>query len=61
MRRGVIDVQPLQPLAMTLSGALTSACVLVANAEDPTTANQEAMAIVERFLSGLRKREAPAT
>jgi hypothetical protein len=59
VHRGVIEAQPLHPLAMILSGALMSACMLVANAEDPAKANGEAMAIVERLLLGLRKQQPP--
>jgi AcrR family transcriptional regulator len=54
MHRGVIDPQPLHALAMILGGALTAACMLVANADDPAQARREATSIVERLLEGLR-------
>jgi AcrR family transcriptional regulator len=59
MHRGVIDEQPLHPLAMVLSGAVTAACMLVANAEDPPAARAEAMAVIERLLAGLQRRPVP--
>lgn len=52
--RRLIRPLPLHALAMLLAGALNEACMLVANAEDPSRALDEAMAIIERFLEGLR-------
>ncbi len=54
--RGILEPQPLNSLAAILSGALSEACMLVANADDPATARAEAIAIVERLLQGLRVR-----
>lgn len=54
MTRGILEPQPLNSLAAILSGALTEACMLVANADDPATARIEAIGIVERLLQGLR-------
>jgi AcrR family transcriptional regulator len=56
MHRGVIAQQPLHSLAMILAGAMTQACMLVANAADRDSAIDEAMAIIERLLDGLRPR-----
>jgi AcrR family transcriptional regulator len=54
MRTGVIDEQPLRPLALTIKGALDEACFYVADAEDTDTALAEVRAIVRRLLGGLR-------
>lgn len=54
LNHGLIEPQPLKSLATILSGSLTEACMLVANAEDPGAARREAVAIVERVLQGLR-------
>ena len=61
MIRGILEPQPLNSLAAILSGALTEACMLVANADDPATARTEATAIVERLLQGLRVQSQPAS
>ncbi len=49
---------PLSPraTAVLLAGALNEACLLVAHAEDPEQALEEAMGVVERFLAGIRMR-----
>jgi AcrR family transcriptional regulator len=54
VHRRVIAPQPLQALAAILVGALGEACVLVANAADRERALDEAVAIIERLLGGLR-------
>ena len=54
MNNEIIAPQPLSSLATILSGALTEACMLVANADDPAAARTEAIEIVERLLHGLR-------
>jgi len=56
MHRGIISPQPLNSLAMIVAGALSEACMLVANAADRSSALDEAVAIVERLLEGLRAR-----
>ncbi len=56
---GLIEPQPLNSLATILTGALTEACMLVANADDPLSARVEAFQIVERLLEGLRVRPRP--
>lgn len=56
MHEGVIERMPLAPLARMLNGALTEACVLIADCEDPQATRTEVAAIVERMLSGLRPR-----
>lgn len=54
INRGILEPQPLNALAMLLGGALAEACLLVANAEDRALAIEEAVAIIERLLIGLR-------
>ena len=54
MREGVIDRQPLIPLATLLTGAIGEGCTLIADAEDPTTARAEVGQVVSRLLAGLR-------
>lgn len=56
IHRRIIQPLPLYALAMILTGALNEACVLVANAPDPTSALDEASAIIEQLLEGLRLR-----
>lgn len=51
---GIIRPAPLKSLAAILSGALTEACMLVANAEDPDAARAEAIGVIERLLRGLQ-------
>jgi AcrR family transcriptional regulator len=54
MYGGVIEPQPLRPLALLLSGAITEACFYVADAEDPQLARQEVGRLIVRILEGLR-------
>jgi hypothetical protein len=54
IHRGVIAAYELPTLAMLLSGALTSACLLVVNSEKPDITRDACMVIIERMLSGLR-------
>lgn len=54
MQGGVIERQPLRPLAQLLTGALTEACFYVTDAEDPTAAREEVGRLVVRLLEGLR-------
>ena len=56
MNAGEIERQPLVPLAQMLNGALTEACVLIADAEDTTAARAEVGAVLLRILEGLRPR-----
>jgi AcrR family transcriptional regulator len=53
--RHVIRPVPLPPLARLLAGALDEACMLVAEADDPPTALDEAMGVIEVLLEGLRQ------
>ena len=54
MQGGVIERQPLRPLSLLISGALTEACLYVAAADDPTAAREEVGRLVVRLLEGLR-------
>jgi hypothetical protein len=56
MHGGVIEPQPLRPLALLLSGALSEACFYVADAEDPAQAREEVGRLVVRILEGLKAR-----
>ena len=56
MHGGVIEPQPLRPLALLLAGALSEACFYVADAEDPTHAREEVGRLVVRLLEGLKTR-----
>ena len=38
IRRGIVDAQPLRPLALMLMGALSEACLYVADSDDPAAA-----------------------
>jgi AcrR family transcriptional regulator len=54
MQGGVIERQPLRPLAMLLTGALSEAGFYVADADDPSVAREEVGRLVVRLLEGLR-------
>jgi hypothetical protein len=60
MHRHLIAQLPLQPLSTILGGALIQACMLVSNASDRARAIDEAVAIIERLLEGLRPRPGDA-
>jgi AcrR family transcriptional regulator len=51
---GVIDDQPLRPLALMLIGALREATLHIADADDPATAREEVHRLVERILGAFR-------
>ena len=54
MHGGVIEQQPLRPLALLLAGALSEACFYVADADDPAAAREEVGRLIERILEGLK-------
>jgi hypothetical protein len=54
VRYGVIDPQPLGPLAHVIAGALGEACALLAESEDKATTREEIRTVVIRLLEGLR-------
>ena len=53
MNAGVLVRQPLRPLALMLAGALSEACLYVADADDPVVAREEVDALITELLSGL--------
>ena len=53
---GVINPQPLGPLAHMLAGALTEACALLAETDDETLIRQDVEVVIKRLLEGLRRR-----
>ena len=54
MDAGIIERQPVEPLAHLILGALMEAGMVIARAEDVDGARQEVGASVERLLEGLR-------
>ena len=58
MHGGVIEPQPLRPLALLLAGAISEACFYVADADDPAQAREEVGRLVVRILEGLKTRDA---
>jgi len=54
MRAGVLEPQPLRPLALMLTGALSEACQYVAESEASQEARHEVGALIVKLLSGMR-------
>jgi AcrR family transcriptional regulator len=54
MHGGVIEPQPLRPLALLLAGAISEACFYVADADDPISAREEVGRLVVRLLEGIK-------
>jgi AcrR family transcriptional regulator len=54
MSAGLIEEQPIEPLAHLMLGALGEAGLVIARADDPKAARAEVGASVERLLNGLR-------
>lgn len=52
---GVINPQPLGPLAHMLAGALTEACALLAEADDEIAIRHDIEVVIKRLLEGLRR------
>jgi AcrR family transcriptional regulator len=51
---GLVDAQPIEPLADVLFGALAQAGMVVARADDPREAGTQMEAAMDRLLDGLR-------
>jgi AcrR family transcriptional regulator len=51
---GLIEEQPVDPLAHMLLGALSEGGLVIARADDPVTARAEVGASIERLMRGLR-------
>ena len=61
MHGGVIEAQPLRPLALLLAGAISESCFYVADADDPIVAREEVGRLIVRILEGLKvKSDSPA-
>lgn len=54
MNAGVIERQPLAPLAQMLNGALAEACNVIDGADDPAAARAEVGQVLNRILAGLK-------
>ncbi len=54
MQAGILTTRPLRPLSLMLAGALTEACLYVAQADNPATARAEVGALITALLDGLR-------
>jgi len=54
--QGLIEDQPVEPLAHLLLGAFTEAGLLIARSEDREAARAEVGGSIERLMAGLRKR-----
>jgi AcrR family transcriptional regulator len=54
MHAGVLERQPLRPLALLLMGALTEACFYIADQQDQAAAQAEVAALITRMLSAFR-------
>src|SRR5205823_11568387 len=54
MDGGAIERQPVMPLAHVITGALDSAALYVAEAEDPQAARKEMDPVLERLVETLR-------
>ena len=54
MEAGLIEEQPVDPLAHLVIGALSEAAVVIAQAEDTEAARAEMGAALERLMAGLR-------
>ncbi len=59
MEAGMIEQQPLDPLAHLMLGALAEAGLVIARAEDPVVARAEVGESVRRLLNGLRVEASP--
>ena len=57
MSAGVLTRQPLRPLALMLTGALSESCLYVAQADDPATALEEVGGLIATMLLGMRVTE----
>jgi AcrR family transcriptional regulator len=54
MHAGVLERQPLRPLALLLMGALSEGCFYIADESDPAGAQVEVAALITRMLSAFR-------
>jgi len=54
MHAGVLERQPLRPMALLLLGALSEGCLYIAEADDPRVARTEIGLLIAEILSGFR-------
>ena len=54
MYAGVLQEQPLRPLALLLMGALSEGCYYIADASDPAAAQVEVSSLITQMLSAFR-------
>ena len=54
MHAGVLERQPLRPMALLLLGALSEGCLYIAEADDPRVARTEIGLLIATILSGFR-------
>jgi len=59
MHAGVIERQPLRPLSLLLTGALSEGCLYIADAADAEAAREEVVGLITRMLSAFRAPPAP--
>jgi AcrR family transcriptional regulator len=57
---GLIDLQPLEPVALLVLGALNTGGRVIAEAKQSSEARKQVGATIDRLLSGLRKTKARA-
>ena len=55
MERGLIEPQPLEPLARVLRAAITEAAIYIARSEDHASARADAGGTIDRLIRGLRR------
>jgi|SRR5271155_5298504 len=58
--QGLVERQPVGPLAHILFGALNEAAMLIAHADDEVAARREMSGAVQRLFEGLRGKPSPA-
>src|SRR5580692_2556158 len=56
MHAGVLERQPLRPLALLLSGALGEGCLYISESDEPERARGEVRALITRMLAAFRVR-----
>ncbi len=57
---GLVEPQPVRPLARLINGALLEAAFFVAASEDPEAARDEVWGAMERLMGGLMRRRSSA-
>jgi AcrR family transcriptional regulator len=60
MHAGVLERQPLRPLALLLVGALGEGCLYISESDEPAVARTEVQALITRMLSAFRVADSPS-